>query len=75
MFSILMASLAQSWWTFFFWYSIVFPIGIGILYWPPIMSAWEWFGDRKGLATGIVISGFGFGVFFFSFITTAIVNP
>ena len=70
-----MASFSQSWWAFFFWYTIVFPIAVGILYWPPIMSAWEWFGDRKGLATGLIIGGFGFGVFIFSFITTAIANP
>ena len=71
-----MASIAQTFITFLFWYSFVFPIGVGIIYWPPIMSAWEWFGDdRKGIATGLIIGGFGFGVFIFSFVTTAIVNP
>ena len=50
-------------------------MGIGIIYWPPIMCAWEWFGDRKGLATGLIIGGFGFGAFIFGFVTTAIANP
>lgn len=50
-------------------------MGVGIIYWPPVLCAWEWFGNKKGLATGLIIGAFGFGSFVFSFITSAIVNP
>ena len=73
--AVYLATLAESWEWFLFFYAGVFPIGIGLIYWTPIICAWEWFGDRKGLATGLIIGGFGFGAFIFGFISTAIVNP
>ena len=60
---------------FVFLYAVVFPAGIGMCYWTPIMSVWEWFPDNKGLVTGLIVGGFGFGAFIFGFITTAIANP
>ena len=41
----------------------------------PIYMSWVLFPENKGLASGIVIAGFGFGSFIFNFITTALVNP
>ena len=73
--SVLIASLANSWTVFVVFYGGMFPIGIGLLYWTPIICAWEWFPDRKGLITGLIIGAFGFGAFTFGFITSAIVNP
>ena len=35
-------------------------------YTPPIQALLEWFPDKKGLASGIVIAGFGSGALFFS---------
>ena len=52
-----------------------YPIGIGMVYWPPIMCGWEWFPNNKGLVSGLIVAGYGFGAFFFGFISTAIVNP
>jgi len=40
-----------------------------------VQVAWVHFPKNVGLAGGIVISGFGFGAFFFNFISTAIANP
>ena len=34
-----------------------------------------WFVDNKGVVSGIIIGGFGFGAFIFGFISTAIANP
>jgi MFS transporter, OFA family, oxalate/formate antiporter len=73
--SILMASLQKTWITFVLFYCIGFPIGIGIVYFVPLMCGWEWFPDNKGLVSGLVVGGFGFGAFIFGYITTAIVNP
>jgi len=53
----------------------MFPAGIGMVYWTPIMCGWEWFPENKGLISGLVVAGFGFGAFIFGFISTGIVNP
>jgi len=73
--SVLVASRMQTWALFVVFYGGVFPIGVGLLYWTPIICAWEYFPERKGLISGLVIGAFGFGAFLFGFITTAIVNP
>jgi len=73
--SILIASLMKSWYGFIFFYCVGYPIGIGMVYWPPIMCGWEWFPNNKGLVSGLVVAGYGFGAFIFGFISTGIINP
>lgn len=73
--AILIASFADTWTIFAIFYGGVFPMGIGLLYWTPIIFALEWFPERKGLISGLIIGAFGFGAFIFGFITTWIVNP
>jgi len=41
-------------------------IGYGCAYTPPIQALIDWFPDRKGLASGLVIAGFGSGALFFT---------
>jgi OFA family oxalate/formate antiporter-like MFS transporter len=41
-------------------------VGYGCAYTPPIQALLEWFPDRRGLASGIVISGFGSGALFYA---------
>ncbi len=41
-------------------------VGYGCAYTPPIQALLEWFPDKRGLASGIVISGFGSGALFFA---------
>ena len=53
----------------------MFPIGVGLVYWPPIMCGWEWFPNNKGLISGLIVAGFGFGAFIFGFVSTELVNP
>lgn len=36
-------------------------IGIGLGYVTPVVTASKWFPDKKGLVTGMVVMGFGFG--------------
>ena len=60
---------------FLVWYAGLFPIGIGIVYWPPILSALEWFSGSRGTINGLILSGFGFGAFIFGFISSALLNP
>jgi len=41
-------------------------IGYGCTYTPPIQALIEWFPDKRGMASGIVIAGFGSGALFFT---------
>ena len=41
-------------------------VGYGCAYTPPIQACLDWFPDKKGLASGIVIAGFGSGALFFT---------
>ncbi|CAI2366979.1 unnamed protein product [Moneuplotes crassus] len=56
-------------------YGFCFGLGIGPAYMCPIIAGWEYFPNRKGMVNGIIVAGFGFGSFIFSFISVAIVNP
>jgi MFS family permease len=40
-------------------YGVVGGIGVGLCYIAPIQVATRWFPDRKGLATGLTVAGFG----------------
>lgn len=42
-------------------YGVVGGTGIGLAYVPPVATVAKWFPDKKGLATGMVIMGFGLG--------------
>ncbi len=42
-------------------YGVIGGTGLGLGYVTPVTTIAKWFPDRKGLATGIVVMGFGFG--------------
>lgn len=46
-----------------FWagYGVIGGIGLGLGYVTPVATVAKWFPDRKGLATGMVVMGFGLG--------------
>ena len=67
--ALIWGSYTTSWWTFTFTYAVLYAIGIGISYWPPVICAWEWFPERKGLISGLIIGCYGLGAFFYNFIT------
>ncbi|MBN1856717.1 MAG: OFA family MFS transporter [Dehalococcoidia bacterium] len=46
-------------WTLVFTYGIIGGSGVGLAYGGPIAVATRWFPDRKGLAVGLTIAGFG----------------
>ena len=47
-------------------YGVVGGIGIGMGYVTPVATVAKWFPDKKGLATGIVVMGFGVGALLLS---------
>jgi len=61
-------------WLLYAGYGVLGGIGIGIGYVTPISTLIKWFPDRKGLATGIAIMGFGFASVIFRLIAPAILN-
>ena len=69
------SSFVESWPAFLFLYAVMYPVGIGVCYFVPIICGWEYFPTRKGLVSGIILCGYGLGAFFFGFISTAIANP
>lgn len=47
-------------------YGVLGGIGLGLSYTPPIQTLIEWFPDKKGLASGLTIMGFGSGALLFA---------
>ena len=41
-------------------------VGYGCAYTPPLQALMDWFPDKKGLASGLVIAGFGSGALVFT---------
>ncbi len=71
MFSVgyVLASLALRWdmlALFYVGYGVIGGAGIGLGYVTPVATVAKWFPDKKGLATGIVVMGFGVGAFLLS---------
>ena len=56
-------------------YTIMNGMGSGMIYMIPLICGWDYFPDRRGLVTGICLTGYGFGSFIFTQVSTAIVNP
>ena len=50
----------------FLTYGVIGGAGLGIGYVTPVATVARWFPDKKGLATGIVVMGFGIGALFMS---------
>lgn len=60
---LLLAGLASHFkqlWLLYLGYGVIGGIGIGIGYLAPVSTLLCWFPDKRGLATGIAIMGFGF---------------
>ena len=59
----LLASMATSVEMLYLVYGVVGGIGVGIAYGVPVAIATRWFPDRRGLAVGLTVLGFGFSAF------------
>jgi MFS family permease len=60
----LLASFATSVPMLYVVYGVIGGIGVGIAYGVPVAVAARWFPDRRGLAVGLTVLGFGFSAFF-----------
>jgi MFS family permease len=73
----LIASLGVSMhniWLVYFGYGFVGGIGLGIGYISPVSTLIKWFPDRKGVATGMAIMGFGGGAMIGSPLAVALMS-
>jgi MFS family permease len=59
----LLSSLATQIWMLVVSYGMVAGVGVGIVYGVPMVVASRWFPDKKGLAVGLTIVGFGLSPF------------
>ncbi|WP_028454473.1 L-lactate MFS transporter [Chitinilyticum litopenaei] len=50
-------------WLLYLCYGVIGGIGLGTGYVTPVSTLMKWFPDRRGLATGLAIMGFGFASF------------
>lgn len=73
--AVYLSSLIKDWTYFVILYGILYALGSSLIVYPSFITAWEWFPERKGLVTGLIMSGYGFGPFIFGFVSSALVNP
>ena len=65
----LLAALALRWHSLvllWFGFGVIGGIGLGLGYVTPVATVAKWFPDKKGLVTGMVVMGFGFGALLMS---------
>jgi OFA family oxalate/formate antiporter-like MFS transporter len=74
-FAMLIVSFVENMALFIVIYSVLIGISTGLMYMLPIVCGWKYFPNNKGMVSGIIIAGYGFGSFFFTLICNAIVNP
>lgn len=72
---VLISSFMPTFVGFAVFYGGVFGIGCGLIYLPPVIVAWSYFPERKGLISGIIIGAFGLGAAIFDQISSKLVNP
>jgi OFA family oxalate/formate antiporter-like MFS transporter len=53
-------------------YGVIGGFGNGMAYITPVATVTKWFPDKRGLATGMVVMGFGLGAFIYGFVLKAI---
>ncbi len=67
------ASLAETLWQVYLAYGLGVGLGVGFIYVPTIGAVQRWFQLRRGLASGIAVSGIGLGTLVIPSIATQII--
>ncbi|CAI2359008.1 unnamed protein product [Moneuplotes crassus] len=73
--AVIIASFTTNFIIFMVLHGFFFGLGSGIAYLAPIITSWDYFPERKGLVSGIILAGYGLGPFIFGYISSAIANP
>jgi OFA family oxalate/formate antiporter-like MFS transporter len=75
LFGTFLSSFTTSLNMFILLYGVLYSSGLGMAYLVPLICGWEYYKNNKGIVSGIIIGGFGFGSFIFSYVCLAIANP
>ena len=70
----ILSSFATNIWLITLTYGVIAGAGVGIAYGGPIAVATKWFPDKKGLAVGLALTGFGLSAFVTSPIARNLIN-
>ncbi|MCX7916914.1 MAG: OFA family MFS transporter [bacterium] len=70
----LLSSFTKSIFWLYLSYGFLVGIGTGLSYLPSISTGIKWFKEKKGMATGIIVSGFGIGSAFLAPIGIKLIN-
>ena len=68
-------TIQYSFWLMLLTYGVMFGLGIGLAYVGPLACAMRWLPKWKGVASGIVVSGFGLSALIFNTVQTEYINP
>ena len=66
--------IAPNIWTLVITYGVIAGLGVGLSYCGPIQVAARWFPDKKGLAVGLTVAGFGGSPFVSAYIASNLIN-
>ena len=67
-------SIQYSFYLLLLTYGLMFGIGVGIAYIGPISCAMKWLPKWKGLASGVIVAGFGLSAIIFNTVQTGYIN-
>lgn len=68
------ASFSQTPQWMYVFYGVLGGMGTGLAYIPAVSCGIKWFPEKKGLVTGVIVFGFGFGAAFLSPVITYFIN-
>jgi MFS transporter, OFA family, oxalate/formate antiporter len=69
------STYSHNMWLFVALYGGLSGFGCSINYMIPLVCSWEYFPNKRGLVTGIIVGSYGLGSFIFTQISTHIANP
>ncbi|TYT73190.1 L-lactate MFS transporter [Desulfobotulus mexicanus] len=58
---LILSSTATQIWHLYIWYGMLAGLGTGLIYGPVLATCIKWFPDKRGLISGIAVTGFGAG--------------
>lgn len=70
----ILPSMIPSIWTLIITYGVIAGSGVGLAYSGPIQVATRWFPDKKGLAVGLTVAGFGGSPFVSAYVAKALID-
>ena len=68
-------TIKVSFWLLLLTYGLVFGVGVGIAYVGPLSCAMRWMPRWKGVAGGVIVSGYGLGALIFDQVQSQYINP